>query len=253
MRNLKMFLRSLVYPGLDLHSRNRASLRQFWKRGQRDVLDAGSGNGYLAWLAYQSGARVVGMNIEAGQVTRSQEFLVDYRRADPQRLRFEHRNLYDLADERRTFDEIICFEVLEHIRDDGKVVNEFYRILRPGGALHVCCPNRLHARHQREVLDTAETGGHVRPGYTEEDYRRLLEPLGFAIDQVVGIGPPGVYHADRIMRAIRNRIGDIPALPLLPVALPFIWTARFNPSIPFSLYVRAIKPAVAGRAVPTGV
>jgi len=250
IHNLKMFLRSLVYPGLDLHSRNRASLRMFWKHGPRDVLDAGSGNGYFSWLAYQSGARVIAMNIEAAQVARSRHFLVDYRKADPLRLNFEHRNLYELVDERRTFDEIICFEVLEHIREDSKVVAEFFRILRPGGVLHICCPNRLHPRHQREVLDFGETGGHVRPGYTEEDYRRLLEPLGFAIDQVIGIGPPGVYHADRIMRAIRNRVGDIPALPLLPVALPFIWAARFNPSTPFSLYVRAIKPAVADRALP---
>jgi len=54
--SLKCFLRDLIYPGLDLHTRNRASLCRFWKTGPRDVLDAGSGNGYFSWLAYQSGA-----------------------------------------------------------------------------------------------------------------------------------------------------------------------------------------------------
>jgi hypothetical protein len=50
MSILKNIVRDLVYPGLDLHTRNRASLRRFWKTGARDVLDAGSGNGYFSWL-----------------------------------------------------------------------------------------------------------------------------------------------------------------------------------------------------------
>lgn len=241
--SLPQVARSLVYPGLDLHTRNRASLRRFWKTGPRDVLDAGSGNGYFSWLAYKSGARVVALNLEAGQVEKAKQFLCGYRKAEPTKLRFQQFNLYDLPMETRTFDEIICFEVLEHIRDDDGVVKQFYRILRPGGVLHVCSPYRLHPRHQAEVLDTNETGGHVRAGYTEGDYRSLLEPLGFSIETIAGIGPPSVYLADKILRFIRNRVGDIPALPLLPFALPFVWFAKMNPSTPFSLYVRAIKPS----------
>src|SRR5262249_25647574 len=140
----------IVYPGLDLHTRNRASLQRFWKRGERDVLDAGSGNGYFSWLAYRSGARVVAMSFGGGQVEKARRFLLGYRRADPGRLRFEQRNLYDLKDESRRFDEIVCFEVLEHLQRDADVLCEFFRILRPGGVLHLCCPNRLHPRHRRE-------------------------------------------------------------------------------------------------------
>lgn len=241
MRRLRDRLRDLVYPGLDLHTRNRASLVAFWRTGDRDVLDAGSGNGYFSWLAYRSGARVVAMNFERDQVERAREFIVDYRGADPARIRFEQCNLYDLPRESRTFDEIICFEVLEHLRRDREVVDQFFRILRPGGALHVCCPNRLHPRHLAEILDTEERGGHVRAGYTAEDYRALLEPAGFRIERIVGIGTPGLYQADRMVRAIRNRVGDIAALPLLPLALPFVWSAAPDPSVPFSVYAKAVK------------
>jgi SAM-dependent methyltransferase len=236
-------IRDLVYPGLDLHTRNRASLCRFWQTGPRDVLDAGSGNGYFSWLAYQTGARVVAMNYEQEQVQKASDFLIVHKRADPARLRFERRNLYDLTRETRTFDEVICFEVLEHLLRDRDVVTEFYRILRPGGALHLCCPHRLHPRHRAEVLDKKESGGHVRAGYTEDDYRKLLEPIGFQIESVVGIGTPAVYHADRVLRAIRNRFGDWAALPLLPIALPALWFATLNPRTPFSLCVNAIKPA----------
>jgi hypothetical protein len=81
----------------------------------------------------------------------------------------------------------------------------------------------------------------VRPGYTAEDYGRLLEPLGFEIDRVIGIGPRSVYWADAILRRIRNRFGDLPALPLLPLMLPLVWFARENPAVPFSIYARAVK------------
>jgi SAM-dependent methyltransferase len=235
-------LRSILFPGLDLHTRNRASLCRFWQAGPRDVLDAGSGNGYFSWLAYRTGARVVAMNCEKDQVAKANEFFFSHKGADPRRLQFEQRNLYELSRESRRFDEIICFEVLEHLRRDREVIAEFYRILRPGGGLHLCCPYKLHPRHQAEVLDTKESGGHVRSGYTEEDYRALLEPVGFRIDAVVGIGTPAIYHADRILRAIRNRAGDLAALPLLPLTLPAIRWATFNPRIPFSLYTKAIKP-----------
>ncbi|HKV79225.1 MAG TPA: methyltransferase domain-containing protein [Candidatus Sulfotelmatobacter sp.] len=235
-------IRDLVYPGLDLHTRNRASLCRFWRTGPRDVLDAGSGNGYFSWLAYQTGARVVAMNNEPEQLEKAREFIIVYKQADPARLQFERCNLYDLTRETRTFDEVICFEVLEHLLRDRDVAAEFFRILRPGGVLHLCCPNRLHPRHQAEVLDKKESGGHVRAGYTEDDYRTLLEPIGFQIECVVGIGTPAVYHADRLLRTIRNEFGDLAALPLLPIALPTVMLATFNPRIPFSLYTKAVKP-----------
>jgi 2-polyprenyl-3-methyl-5-hydroxy-6-metoxy-1,4-benzoquinol methylase len=79
------------------------------------VLDAGSGNGYFFWLAYQTGRRVVAMSYEQEQVQRTSDFLIVHKRADPTQLRFERRNLYDLTRETRTFDEVICFEVLEHL------------------------------------------------------------------------------------------------------------------------------------------
>jgi SAM-dependent methyltransferase len=185
----------------------------------------------------------VAINFEQQQVEKSINFLIEYRQADPSRLRFEQKNLYDLPRETRVFDEVICFEVLEHLLRDGDVATEFFRVLRPGGALHLCCPYRLHPRHRVEELDTRESGGHVRAGYTEDDYRRLLEPIGFRIESVVGIGTPAVYHADRVLRAIRNRFGDWVALPLLPIALPAVWFATLNPRMPFSLYVKAVKPA----------
>ena len=209
------------------------------------MLDAGSGNGYFSWLAYQSGANVVALNFEPGQVDKAHSYLIDHRKADPSRLRFEQRNLYGLTSETRTFDEIICYETLEHVRRDVEVVKQFYRILRPGGVLHLCCPNRMHPRHQAEVLDHTETGGHVRGGYTWEDYQRLLEPIGFKLQQFVGIGSKPVYFVDEIIRKVRGSVGNVAALPLLPFGLLALKLAPLNPPLPYSVYVKAVKPSLS--------
>src|SRR5215471_12818147 len=114
-------IRQIVYPGLDLHTRSRRHLCKFWGSGPRDVLDAGCGNGYFSWLAYRSGARVVAINFARDQVEKAKSFLVGFRGADPARLRFEVANLHELRSESRSFDEVICYETLEHIQNDEEV------------------------------------------------------------------------------------------------------------------------------------
>lgn len=234
-------LRDIIYPGLDLHTRNRASLRRFWRSGRRFVLDAGSGNGFQSWLAYRSGANVVGFTFDEGQVLKSSRYLIGHRRADPNRLRFEQRNLYSLPEVSDNFDEIICYETLEHIRNDSLVVREFYRLLNPGGVVHICCPNREHPRHKRELLDEAETGGHVRAGYTVDELAQLLKSAGFEVDAIAGVGSRWLYLTDAVVRYVRNKCGDIIALPLLPFALPLVWLDSPNPRLPFSIYCRGVK------------
>jgi cyclopropane fatty-acyl-phospholipid synthase-like methyltransferase len=243
---MKNTLRNLVYPGLDLHVHSRRSLLHFWKTGPRRVLDAGSGNGYFSWLAYQSGADVLALNFERGQVEKASDFLNGYHKADPKRLEFRQFNLYDLSRLDDSFDEIICFETLEHIKGDEQVCREFFRLLKPGGVLHVCCPHAQHPRHEQEVLDTEETGGHVRCGYTEESYRQLLEPIGFRLACVHGLGTATACTADKWMRKIRKRFGDLAALPLLPLGLTAVrWTRQLDPAVPFSIYAQAVKPGSA--------
>lgn len=239
---VRSWMKNLIYPGLDLHTRNRASLRTFWKSGARDVLDAGSGNGYFSWLAYQSGARVLALNFDANQVEKSREFFFRYKKADKARLEFRHFNLYNLSSLDGSFDEIICYETLEHVRGDREIVAQFFRLLRRGGVLHLCCPYSMHPYHASSELDLEEKGGHVRAGYTKETYEKLLAPVGFELDTVVGIGSPALCRTDEFVRGIRHRLGDAFALPFLPLSLPMVASSGFNPDVPFSLYVRAVKP-----------
>jgi hypothetical protein len=67
----------------------------------------------------------------------------------------------DVADQ--SFDTILCHHVLEHIVDDRQAIREFFRVLRPGGTLHISVPQT------GQLAETMEWGipdrnsfGHVR-------------------------------------------------------------------------------------------
>jgi hypothetical protein len=115
-------------------------------------------------------------------------------------------------------------------------------LLRPGGVLHLCCPNSEHPRWQLEVLDLAEVGGHVRHGYTESTFRDLLEPLGFRIDQVEGVGGPLlVFLQEKVQAPLRRAFGEPAAALVAAIAAPFVAMDKPSPPVPFSIYVRALR------------
>lgn len=237
----------LLFPGLNLHARLRYRLlpTHFGRAatdGPLDVLDAGCGNGMLAWQSCRRGNRVLGVSIKEGEVQRNRRLFNGYRRIPEDRLSFRVRNLYDLAQLGRDFDEIICSEVLEHLKDDGAVARGFYDVLRPGGVLHLCCPNADHPDNRDHPLDPDERGGHVRPGYTEDSYRALLEPLGFRMSTPIGLGGPVRQWWNRKITTVQERMGLIPGLALFALAVPFLWLGRGEPTVPYSLYVQARKP-----------
>ena len=217
-----------LFPGLNLHARlrNRVLPDNFGspRNGElRNVLDAGCGNGMLAYQSYLRGNRGLGISIKTGEVERNCRLFHSLLKVPKERLRFEVMNLYELRSLGMTFDEIICTEVLEHIHDDRRVCESFYNSLKPGGVLHLCCPNADHPDHQAHALDKYEAGGHVRPGYTLESYRALLEPIGFRIDRVIGLGGPLRQWCNKQITAAQEVAGLPLGLVVFFLLCPFSW------------------------------
>jgi SAM-dependent methyltransferase len=215
-------------------------LPRFFRPGAVDTLDAGCGNGALAYAAYRLGNRVIGITNDPGQVEKAQRYF----RAlglDERRLSFALCDLYDLPRLGRQFDQVICSETLEHIRRDDVVVGHFYDCLRPGGSLHLCAPYALHPEHAQGRHDGPEDGSHVRDGYTFETYASLLNPRGFDIVAQLGLGSPALIYADRLVRAMRNVAGDAAALPAFVLTYPMQLLDYTNPRVPYSVYVMAKK------------
>ena len=239
----KLLLRTkwLLFPGLDLHTRCRYRfLPLFFRAGPIDTLDAGCGNGALAYAAYKLGNRVLGVNYNPAETVRDQTLFSEIG-VDASRLEFKTWNLYDLPKIGRAFDQIICSETLEHIAQDALTVTHFYNALRPGGVLHLCCLFELHPEHHLGRINNPEDGGHVRDGYTLESYKSLLMPAGFRITKSVGLGSPLINQLDKPIRWLRNKAGDLAALPLFLAIWPFQFLDTLDPAVPFSLYVQAVK------------
>lgn len=238
-RNL---LRYLALPGTDIFTRRRTKLERHWLTGPRKVLDAGFGNGWFSYRAYKSGATVTGLAIAPELIGKAKALYNEYLGIAQDRLSFREMNLYDMVQVQDSFDEIICYETLEHIKNDAAVCESFWRLLRPGGVLHLCCPNAEHPRWQMEALDVTESGGHVRHGYTENSFRALLEPIGFRIDRVEGVGGPVlVFLQEKIQAPLRSTFGELAAAAVTAVSIPFIALDSATAAIPFSIYVRAVQ------------
>lgn len=246
MNRLRESLKWLLFPGLNLHARlRRRALSEYFGKAapgeERLVLDAGCGNGMLSHQSYLRGNRVIGVSIKEQEVARCRRLFNEYLGIPEDRLRFRVTNLYDLEGMSLQFDEIICSEVLEHIRRDKDVCRSFWNVLKPQGVLHLCAPNAEHPDNVSAVLDTEEAGGHVRPGYTMETYKALLEPLGFKITSCHGVGGPVRQYVNRRIILLQEARRPWTAALLWCVALPFLWLDPGAPAMPFSLYIRAVK------------
>jgi ubiquinone/menaquinone biosynthesis C-methylase UbiE len=113
----------------------------------RRVLDAGSGTGYGAAELSQSAASVVGLEIDSDAVEFSRS---NYPLAN---LSFQVGSCTAMPSEPQSFDLIVAFEVIEHLADYGKFLDECARVLSPGGLFIVSSPNKTYYEKSR-----AETG-----------------------------------------------------------------------------------------------
>lgn len=242
-RRLRLLVKRVLFPGIDIHARCRAKhLPRHFERGSLYTLDAGCGNGSLSLPAHRRGSHVIAISMDGDEIKRAGDYF-DFLGVPSSAVRFETLNLYDVSKhfEPKEFDQIICSETLEHIYDDHAIVRAFSQLLKPGGVLHVCSPNAEHPDHALGRKDEPEDGRHVRDGYTLDSYRALLEPEGFDIVEVMGIGNGITNITDKIVRMARERIGHIVAIPLFLLLSPLRLLDRPTRREPYSLYVRALR------------
>jgi SAM-dependent methyltransferase len=125
------------------------------------VLDAGCGVGYGAAFLAEGAAHVTGVDIDAESIAYAQE-----RYAAPN-VEFRTGDLRELALEAASFDAVVSFEVVEHLREQEAFVDELARVLRPDGVLVLSTPNAA------ETNDAPDNPFHLRE-LSREDFEALL-------------------------------------------------------------------------------
>src|SRR5271154_665930 len=107
-------------------------LRRHLRKGNVRTFDAGCGNGVFSIYAALAGNTVVAASFssrEQEDARRRAEFVgasgIDFRTLDLRELEIHRESLGH-------FDQIICFETIEHVTNDAGLVMSLASMLRPG-------------------------------------------------------------------------------------------------------------------------
>ncbi len=169
----------------------------------RRVLDLGCGGGLLAEPLARAGAEVTGVDISdnalriARQHAERHRLDIDYRLAPAEDLPFPDGS----------FDVVVAFDVLEHVTDLQRAVQEAARVLRPGGKLIYDTMNRTWLCRVMVIW----FGEHLWPGgpppgthrwdkfIRPAELRALLAGGGVNNVETVGFVPVGIDLQGRLV------------------------------------------------------
>ena len=248
-KRLFFLIKWIFFPGFDISTRKRMKFVKYLRTGNIKTLDAGCGNGAFDFAAVELGNRVLGIDFDAEKLKRCEEYR-DYLKIPTDRCEFKVWNIYELEKLEEKFDQIICFETLEHIKDDGGVLDTFARILNQNGVLHLCTPRADRKPFSGEKISHIEDGGHVRLGYTANDFKNLLELRGFTItheDAAVGffglalLSILQAVSTSPLTRQIPPRAKDAISACIFIILYPITILDGIIPSKSLNIYVRAEK------------
>jgi len=187
----KSILTSMVgFPATLIHWDTLVLDRWLWLRMRlpltsngEELIDIGCGTGAFSIGAALRGYDCLGLSWDernqnvAGQ--RAKMCKADAVKFDV----LDVRNLDTRDDLLGKFDVAICFENIEHIIDDRKLMKDIAACLKPGGRLLLTTPHlryRPLSAGDRGPFSKTEDGGHVRRGYTKS----MLEELCVCADLV---------------------------------------------------------------------
>ena len=177
----------------DAASSHGRIMRWMELRSPARVLDLGCSDGELGAQIQTLGHEVVGVDIEEHKGVR--ERLSDFYQAD-----LDHGLPPELGDD---YDVVLAADVLEHVRQPERLLDEIRKHLRPGGSVITSIPNFGHwyprVRVASGTFDYDARGildrGHVR-FFTKRSFARLVRDAGWEIRRQESIGLP-LEVADR--------------------------------------------------------
>lgn len=158
----------------------------------RDVLEAGCGEGYGADLIATVARSVFAVDYDAATVS--------HVRAKYPRVEVVEGNLASLPVSDASVDVVVNFQVIEHLWDQLQFVEECRRVLRPDGLLLMSTPNR--------ITFTPGSDTPLNPFHTRElnaaELAELLTDGGFEVSSM-----NGVFHGPRLAEMDMRHGGSI--------------------------------------------
>jgi SAM-dependent methyltransferase len=114
----------------------------------RDVLDIGSGFGSFVLAARDAGLDATGVEPADFEVRYARERLAEARPGDDAARVYRQGSGLALPFANDSFDVVTLWNVVEHVADSRRLLDEAMRVLRPGGRLYVLAPNYAAVRRE---------------------------------------------------------------------------------------------------------
>ena len=179
---------------------------------EKDVLDLGCAGGFMAEAMATRGANVTGIDPAAEAIAAARS----HARASGLRIAYDIGVGEELPYADASFDAVICVDVLEHVRDLGRVLAEVARVLRPGGLILFDTINRNPMAHfvtitvAEDLLGLLPTGTHDPAMFIKpQELRRAMHAAGLVPGPMTGLGPRGIN------RRFDFTFGQLPFMAIL--------------------------------------
>ncbi len=166
------------------------------------VLDAGCGSGSLLFKLSGYGCSVYGIEQSKEYVDYLTGKVRDSASSNIRQIKYGSVTTIPFPDS--MFNLLVSGDVLEHVKDDEKAVQEFRRVLKPDGTCVVSVPA------MPSLWDFSdEWAGHLRR-YSREGLVSLFEKNGFVVEDVRFWGFPLVflYHRFIYLPYVRKKISS---------------------------------------------
>ncbi|MBK7632183.1 MAG: class I SAM-dependent methyltransferase [Ignavibacteriales bacterium] len=223
-------LRILFYKILDLMFLRSWYVRRELKRIRKQfgdkkisIYDAGSGYGQYSYFMskYLHPCEIYSIDVKEEWIKDCKDFFASQNITN---VKFGVEDLTSINHNDK-FDLIVSVDVMEHIEDDVKVFNNFYKALKKDGYLLINTPSIYGGSDVHEDEDESFIGEHARVGYSKEDLENKLHPLGFVTNQVKYTYG---FWGDKAWRlGIKYPIMLVNASKFLFVLLPFYYLVTF--------------------------
>jgi len=150
-------------------------------KGNARTLDAGCGNGVFSIYAAKTGNETIGISFDEAKNTMAKLRASMLKVSNVQFIKHDLRKLNEAAKRLGKFDQIMCLETLEHIKDDRKLISDLCNLLKPKGKLILTVPHKKNKGLYELGTSKKEDGGHVRYGYSFSELEDIFNECGLNI------------------------------------------------------------------------